>query len=93
MWPADKNIQSALGIKANEEKWSFSSHFWPLLKQEAAGAVWKIGSSLKPDRHTTKFDQIKLVLIRDFCPRAYTGTPRGDKYHAVRNQRQSRFAT
>ena len=51
------------GFRLNNARWSFLSHFWPLLKRvvflEAAGAVAKIDSSLKPIHH----NQIMLVQI------------------------------
>ena len=48
-----------------QPRWLFSSHFWRLSKWmpffEAAGAVVKIASSLKPNHH----NQVKLAQIRD----------------------------
>ena len=48
-------LQSVTRIKTNKRGDYLLSHFWPLLKQmsffEAAGAVAKIGSSLKSNHH------------------------------------------
>ena len=49
------------GLRLNEERLLFLSHFWPLLKPvvffDAVGTVAKIGLSPKPNNH----NQVKLV--------------------------------
>jgi len=48
-------LQSVSQIQINEASYLFLGQFWPLLNRasflEAAGAVLKIGSSLKPNHH------------------------------------------
>ena len=67
-----KKIHSVSRFYINEPRWLFLSQFWPLLNQasfyKAAGAVLKIGLSLKPNHHL----QFQLAQISEvLCSRVF----------------------